>query len=135
MVLKDVFKSFLPKGKTVDRLEDLGAQTVAELKSILEQDKEKKSGNKANLILRTFAIFCRAKNFEQQSGGRLMNHFSIAMRRSIHMRRFESNVFIFPGHPIFAERLRSVLFSCMNIWSSELQNINIFYLKAQLTRN
>ena len=64
----DVFKSFLPEGKTVDCLEDLGALTVAELKAILKQYKEKKSGNKADLILRTFAVFCRAKNFEKQSG-------------------------------------------------------------------
>ena len=64
----DVFKSFLPEGKSVECLEDLGALTVAELKAILQQYKEKKSGNKADLILRTFAVFCRAKNFEKQSG-------------------------------------------------------------------
>ena len=61
----DVFKSFLPEGKTVHCLEDLGSLTVAELKAILKQYKEKKSGNKADLILRTFAVFCRAKNFEK----------------------------------------------------------------------
>ena len=64
----DVFKSFLPEGKTVHCLEDLGSLTVAKLKVILKQYKEKKSGNKADLILRTFAVFCRAKNYEKQSG-------------------------------------------------------------------
>ena len=51
------------QGKVVNCLEDLGELTVKELKSILKQYKEKTTGNKADLVLRTFAIFSRAKKF------------------------------------------------------------------------
>ena len=63
----DAFKFLLPKGKKVDCLEDLGALTIKELKHILVQYREKTSGVKADLILRTYAVFCRAKNFNSQS--------------------------------------------------------------------
>ena len=59
------FKSLLPEGKVVDSLEDLGALNVKELKSILKQYKEKRTGVKADLVLRAFAVFCRAKNFSE----------------------------------------------------------------------
>ena len=59
----DAFKFLLPKGKKVDCLEDLGALTIKELKHILVQYREKTSGVKADLILRAYAVFCRAKNF------------------------------------------------------------------------
>ena len=63
----DKFQSLLPDGKVVESLEDLGLLTVAELKNILKCYKEKTSGVKADLVLRTFAIFCRAKIYETQS--------------------------------------------------------------------
>ena len=61
------FQSLLPEGKVVECLEDLGSLTVAELKSILKRYKEKTSGVKADLVLRTFAVFCRAKTFSVHS--------------------------------------------------------------------
>ena len=63
----DEFQSLLPEGKVVECLEDLGSLTVVELKNLLKRYKEKTSGVKADLVLRTFAIFCRPKNFETQS--------------------------------------------------------------------
>ena len=61
------FQSLLPEEKVVECLEDLGSLTVAELKSILKRFKEKTSGVKADLVLRTFAVFCRAKTFSVHS--------------------------------------------------------------------
>ena len=63
----EAFKSTLPEGKVVDHLEDLGAFTVKELKSILKQYNERTSGVKVDLVLRTFAVFCRAKNVPDKS--------------------------------------------------------------------
>ena len=63
----ETFTSLLPQGKVVDCLEDLGELTVKELKSILKQYKEKTTGNKADLVLRTFAIFSRAKKFNSHA--------------------------------------------------------------------
>eukprot|EP00794_Sanderia_malayensis_P016367 gene16367-biopygen12059 len=60
----DEFTALLPKEKTVDCLEDLSALTVKELKHILVQYREKTSGVKADLVLRTYAVFCRAKNYD-----------------------------------------------------------------------
>eukprot|EP00795_Rhopilema_esculentum_P010099 gene10099-18752_t len=63
----DAFKLLLPKEKKVDCLEDLGALTIKELKHFLVQYREKTSGVKADLILRAYAVFCHAKNFNSQS--------------------------------------------------------------------
>ena len=62
----DEFQSLLPKGKFVECLEDLGSLKVAEVKNVLKRYKEKTTGVKADLVLRTFAIFCRAKNFNKE---------------------------------------------------------------------
>ena len=59
------FRSLLPDGKVVDSLEDLGALTVKELKNILKQYKENTTGVKADLVLRAFAVYSRAKNFSE----------------------------------------------------------------------
>ena len=59
----EAFRSSLPEGKVVNCLEDLGVFTVKELKSVLKRYNERTSGVKADLVLRAFAIFCRAKNF------------------------------------------------------------------------
>ena len=56
------FQSLLPEGKVVECLEDLVSLTVAELKSILKRYKEKTSGVKADLVLRTFAVFAVQKH-------------------------------------------------------------------------
>ncbi|XP_065056985.1 uncharacterized protein LOC135685107 [Rhopilema esculentum] len=63
----DAFKDLLPKGKDVECFEDLATLTVAELKRILQRYKEKTGGIKADLVLRAYAIFCRAKKSEEQT--------------------------------------------------------------------
>ena len=55
----DQFKSLLPIGKEVSRLEDLSTLTVSELKKILRAFKNSPSGLKADLIMKVYAIFCR----------------------------------------------------------------------------
>ena len=59
----ETFRSSLPEGKVFNCLEDLGVFTVKELKSVFKRYNERKSGVKADLVLRAFAIFCRAENF------------------------------------------------------------------------
>ena len=63
----DAFKDFLPKGKVVECFENLATLTVTELKRILQRYKEKTGGIKADLVLRAYAIFCRAKKSEEQT--------------------------------------------------------------------
>ena len=55
----DQFQALLPQGVSVACLEDLSSLRVKDLKVILIAFKEKISGVKADLILRTYAIFCR----------------------------------------------------------------------------
>ena len=55
----DQFQALLPQGVSVACLEDLSSLRVKDLKFILTAFKEKISGVKADLILRTYAIFCR----------------------------------------------------------------------------
>ena len=51
----------LPDEKSVTCLDDLLSLKVSELKKILCSYNEKVSGNKADLVLRTYAVFSRAK--------------------------------------------------------------------------
>ena len=55
------FNLLIPDGKAVTCLDDLRSLTVNELKKILVSYNEKVSGNKADLILRSYAVFCRVK--------------------------------------------------------------------------
>ena len=57
----DQFIKLLPDGKSVTCLDDLLSLKLSELKKILLSYNEKVSGNKANLVLRTYAVFSRAK--------------------------------------------------------------------------
>ena len=60
------FSKFFPEGKSVSTLEDLASLVdlaslaVKELKRSLLSYREKVSGTKAHLVLRTYALFCRA---------------------------------------------------------------------------
>ena len=56
------FNKLLPDGKFVTCLDDLLSFKVVELKRILFSYNEKVSGNKADLVLRTYAVFSRAKD-------------------------------------------------------------------------
>ena len=56
------FNSTLPQGKKVTCLEDLGLLSIKELKQVLQVYNEKKSGIKADLVLRVYAIFCRIED-------------------------------------------------------------------------
>eukprot|EP00795_Rhopilema_esculentum_P003910 gene3910-15230_t len=66
------FNSFIPEGKSVTCLEDLGSLTVKELKNILLPYNEKVSGNKADLILCTYAVFSRTKRASTNEAGKVM---------------------------------------------------------------
>ena len=57
----DQFIKLLPDEKEVTCLEDLLSLKVSEQKKILCSYNEKVSGNKADLVLRTYAVFSRAK--------------------------------------------------------------------------
>ena len=56
----DQFIKFLPDEKSVTCLDDLLSLKVSELKKILCSYNEKVSGNKADLVLRTYSVFSRA---------------------------------------------------------------------------
>lgn len=56
------FNSTLPEGKKVTCLEDLGLLSMKELKQVLQVYNGKKSGVKADLVLRVYAIFCRIED-------------------------------------------------------------------------
>ena len=56
----DQFIKLLPDGKSVTCLDDLPSLKLSELKKSLFSYNEKVSGNKANLVLRTYAVFSRA---------------------------------------------------------------------------
>ena len=57
----DQFITLLPDGKSVTCLDDLLLLKLNELKKILFSYNEKMSGTKADLVLRTYAVFSRAK--------------------------------------------------------------------------
>ena len=57
----DQFIKLRPDGKSVTCLDGLLSMKVSELKKILYSYKEKVSGNKADLVLRTYVFFYRAK--------------------------------------------------------------------------
>jgi len=59
----DQFIKLLPDEKSVTCLDDLLSLTVSELTKILCSYNEKVSGNKADLVLHTYAVFSRAKEF------------------------------------------------------------------------
>ena len=61
----DQFKSFLPKNKYVECLDDVRNLALKELKTILVAYKEELSGSKADLNLKAFAILSRIKRQEE----------------------------------------------------------------------
>ena len=58
----DQFIKLLPGVKSVAYLDDLLPLKVNKLKKILFSYNEKVSGNKADLVLRTYAVFSRIKD-------------------------------------------------------------------------
>ena len=58
----DQFIKLLPDGKSITCLDDLLSLKISELKKILFSYNKKVSGSKADLILRTYAVFSSAKD-------------------------------------------------------------------------
>ena len=69
------FNSILPGKKVVEYVEELRNFLVKELKEILKSYREKTYGVKADLILRVYDVFCRAKKSNSIESGRFKHHF------------------------------------------------------------
>ena len=131
----DAFKDFLPKGKVVECFENLATLTVTELKRILQRYKEKTGGIKADLVLRAYAIFCRAKKSEEQTDELPYESFLYCNETISTTSLCTSRLNICRGHPIFAIRRYSLSCNFMSTWSSGRQSSNMFFKKALHTRS